>query len=72
MRTISENVWIDKDGLVRRVVLGYKSPLAGAPRMAMKMDISDYGAHVSIAAPPSSQVFDATQLAQMGLGNALH
>jgi len=36
----------------------------------MTMDISDYGAHVTIAAPPSSDVFDATQLAQSGLGNA--
>jgi hypothetical protein len=72
MKTVSENVWIDKDGLVRRVGLGYKSPEAGAPRMAMTMDISDYGAHVTIAAPPSSQVFDATQLAQQGVASSLH
>jgi hypothetical protein len=35
------------------------------------MDISDYGAHIRITAPPSSAVFDATQLARGGLGNAL-
>jgi hypothetical protein len=35
------------------------------------MNVSAYGAHVSIAAPPSSEVFDATQLAQGGFGNAL-
>jgi hypothetical protein len=72
MKTVSENVWIGEDGLVRRVTLAYSSPLAGAPRLAMKLDISDYGSHVTIAAPPSSQVFDATQFAQQGLGSALH
>jgi hypothetical protein len=70
MKTVSENVWIDKDGLVRRVASGFSSP--AGPRAAMTMDISDYGAHVTIAAPPSSQVFDATQLAQQGLARALH
>ena len=69
MKTVTENVWIGKDGLVRRVALTYGLPLAGSPRLAMTMDISDYGAHVSIAAPPSSQVFDATSFAQQGLGS---
>src|SRR5262249_35156060 len=72
VKSVSENVWIDQDGLVRRVALRYSSPVAGAPRMAMTMDISDYGAHVTIAAPPSDEVFDATQFAQQGLGSALH
>jgi hypothetical protein len=72
MKSVHENVWIGNDGLVRRVTVRYSSPSAGAPRMAVQMDISDYGAHVTIAAPPSSQVFDATQLAQQGLGSALH
>jgi hypothetical protein len=38
-------------------------------RMAMTMDLFDYGANLSIAAPPSSQVFDATSFAQQGLGS---
>jgi hypothetical protein len=38
-------------------------------RMAMTMSLYDYGAHLSIAAPPSSQVFDATMFAQQGLGS---
>jgi hypothetical protein len=38
----------------------------------MAMDLYDYGAHITIAAPPSSDVFDATQLAQQGLGNAFN
>jgi hypothetical protein len=66
----TEDVWIGKDGLVRRVRLAYglETP-SGNPHAAMTMDLYDYGAHVSIAAPPSSEVFDATQLAQSGLGS---
>jgi hypothetical protein len=73
MPKLPEDVWIGTDGLVRRVVLAYRfSSAAGQQvRMRMRMDISDYGAHIRITAPPSSAVFDATQLAQGGLGNAL-
>ena len=67
MKTATDNVWIDRDGLVRRIQFAYGM---AAIHMAMKMDLSDYGAHVTIAAPPSSQVFDMTQLAQQGLGGS--
>jgi hypothetical protein len=70
LKTIPEDVWIGKDGLVRRLALNFSIPQGPAPaRMGMTMDFSDYGAHLSITAPPSSQVFDATQLAQSGLGS---
>jgi hypothetical protein len=69
MKTLSEDVWIGKDGLVRRIELGYGRLLGGSPRLAMTMDLFDYGAHVTIAAPPSSDVFDATELAQQGIGS---
>jgi hypothetical protein len=72
MKTLTENVWIGKDDLVRRVALAYRLPLGGSPRLAMTMDLYDYGAHVAIAVPPSSQVFDATPFAQKGLGSYLH
>jgi hypothetical protein len=66
---IPEDVWIGKDGLVRRVRVSLNLPHgATAVRTAMAMDLYDYGAQVDIAAPPSSQVFDATELAQQGLG----
>jgi len=64
--TIPANVWIGKDGLVSRVELSYAVAQTHA---ALKMDLYDYGAHVTIAAPPSSSVFDATQLAQSGIGS---
>ena len=72
MKTVHQNVWIGANRLVRRITVHYSSPRPGAPRMAMQMDISDYGTSATIAAPPSSQVFDATQFAQQGLANALH
>ena len=69
MKTLSEDVWIGKDGLVRRIELGYGRLLGGSPRLAMTMNLFDYGAHVTIAPPPSSDVFDATELAQQGIGS---
>jgi hypothetical protein len=65
MKSVSADVWVGADGLVRRVSFSYSVPKA-ATRLGLTMDIYDYGAHVSIAAPPSSQVFDATALAQQG------
>jgi hypothetical protein len=70
MKTATEEVWVAKDGLVRRVRSSYSVPHGATPtRIAMTMDLYDYGAHVSIAAPPSDQVFDATSFAQQGLGS---
>jgi hypothetical protein len=62
--SIPADVWIGKDGLVRQIRLALA---AAQGRMSMTMNLSDYGTAASIAAPPSSDVFDATQLAQMGL-----
>jgi hypothetical protein len=56
---------------VRRIKLSVATQAHGEPvQVAMAMDLYDYGADVSIAAPPASDVLDATQLAQQGLGNA--
>jgi hypothetical protein len=65
MKTITAYAWVDDGGLVRRVQVAYGIP--GMAHLAMTMNYYDYGAHVTIAAPPSSQVFDMTQLAQQGL-----
>lgn len=69
LKTASASVWIGTDGLVRRIRLSYGVPQA-AMHMSMKMDLSDYGARVTIAAPPGSQVFDLTQLAQQGVSSS--
>ncbi len=68
MKMASENVWVGKDDLVRRVQFAYGVPRE-AMRIAMTMDLFDYGAHVSVAAPPSSAVFDATEFVQQGLSS---
>ena len=68
MKTANAEVWIAQDGLVRRVRVSYNVP-HDSMRMAMTMSLYDYGAHLSIAAPSSSQVFDATSFAQQGLGS---
>jgi hypothetical protein len=71
MPTVPEDVWIGKDGLVHRIRLSFGLDQQGKQmQMSMAMDLYDYGANVSIVAPPASAVFDATDFAQQGLGNA--
>jgi hypothetical protein len=71
--TVPEDVWVGKDGLVHRIRLSLGMQQNGMPlRMAMAMDLYDYGADVTIAAPPSSDVFDATQFAQQGLSSVFN
>ena len=70
VKTATDNVWVGKDGLVRRVRLAYSlGTPSGNSQAAMTMNLYDYGAKVSIAPPPSSAVFEATQFAQQGLGS---
>ena len=72
MPKVPGDVWISKDGLLRRVRISYDLPQGGGrAHVGMTMNLFDYGAHIGIAAPPGNEVFDATQLAQQGLGNAL-
>lgn len=71
-KTVSEDVWIGTNGLVRRVQSSYGFGGEGTRgHVSMTMDIYDYGARVTIAAPPSSQVFEGTQLAEQGVGSSL-
>ena len=67
--TVPVDVWIGHDGLVHRLHVSYG---AEQSRMGLTMDMYDYGAHVTIAAPPSSDVYDATQLAQQGMSGTAH
>ena len=65
---------LDRQGRPRSPRHGSPTALgtpSGTAHAAMTMKLYDYGAHVSIAAPPSSAVFDATQFAQQGL-SSLH
>ena len=71
-KTATDDVWIGTDGLVRRIRAAYGLPtMTGSPSMSMTMNIYDYGAHITITAPPSSEVFDGTQFAQQGISKSL-
>jgi hypothetical protein len=73
MRAVPADVWISKGGLVRRIRFSFGLARRSAPlHLGMTMDIYDYGAHITIAAPPSSDVFDVTQLAQQGISGFSH
>ncbi|HZT93349.1 MAG TPA: hypothetical protein VE985_02585 [Gaiellaceae bacterium] len=71
LKTVSDDVWIGKDGLLRRIRASYGVAARGEQVHGdVSMDLYDYGADVSIAAPADSAVFDATQFAQQRLGSA--
>jgi hypothetical protein len=71
--TVPEDVWIGENGFVRRIRISFDGAKSSTPlQLGMTMDIHDYGTHVRIAAPPSSDVFDATQFVQQGFGGTLH
>jgi hypothetical protein len=66
------DVWVDDSGYIRQLEMSYSQATNGVPlSTTMRMDMSDYGTDVSVSAPPSDQVFDATDLATKGLSSAL-
>lgn len=58
------DVWVDDDGLVRRVSLEFDTGAAAGASLAttMTMDLYDYGAPVDVALPPASEVSDLAAL----------
>ena len=60
------DVWVDGDGLVRRIRLHLdlgsflgaagNGDSAAAPSMTVSMDLYDFGAPVNVVAPPADQV----------------
>ena len=62
--TVPEDVWVGRDGLVRRLRLAYSLDTNGVPaHMTMTIDLSRYGdPQNAIAPPPSADVFDASGL----------
>jgi hypothetical protein len=63
------DAWIGKDGLLRRIRFAAGTAQG---RLDLTLNLYDYGADVTIAAPPSSDVFDATQLAQQAIPSFTH
>lgn len=63
--TMPFEVWVDGDGLVRRMVFRMESDggAAGKPfSMEMTMDVTDYGHDFELELPPASDVTDLTDL----------
>jgi hypothetical protein len=67
--TVPADVWIGRDGLVHRIRISLG---LARSHVGLTIDLYDYGTHVSITAPPSSDVYDATQLAEQGIAGGLH
>ena len=67
LRHTAASVWLGAgaDPKVVQRVLGHATA-------SMTMDLYDYGANVTVSAPPSSDVFDATQLAEQGIPSFSH
>jgi hypothetical protein len=65
--------WIDGKGLVRRIGIAQTQPGEegkGPTQVNMRMDIFDFGYEPEIEVPDSSEVFDATSVAQEEIDKA--
>jgi hypothetical protein len=65
VRNVPTEVWVDDDGLVRRMKLSYDdTQVAPGQRgdMAMTMELYDFGVAVDVEPPPARQVVDIEKL----------
>jgi hypothetical protein len=64
LHTLPVEVYIDEDGLLRRMRIAMKTS-TGPARVSLTqtMDYYDFGVNVDVKAPPKSQVFDLSQFA---------
>lgn len=69
LETVPVDAWIDGDGLIRRMDLGYEDVEVGPGKkgdMSMSMELYDYGVAVDVELPPSDQVMSFEELLQLG------
>jgi hypothetical protein len=64
-KTIPVEVWVDDEGLVRRLSqsYSYETPDTGEVSQSQTIEFSDFGVEVDVQPPPAKDVFDATDLA---------
>jgi hypothetical protein len=65
VREVPTEVWVDDDGLVRRMKLLYDDMQFAAGQrgdMAMTMELYDFGLEVDVEPPPAGQVVDIEKL----------
>jgi len=69
VRMVPTEVWIDADGLARRMKLTYEG-MRFAPGqqgdMTMTMELYDFGVQVDVEPPPESEVTDVQELIEQG------
>ncbi|MBK5118135.1 MAG: hypothetical protein JJE23_14635, partial [Thermoleophilia bacterium] len=67
------DVWIDRQGLIRRTVMTTALQLIGeaGTSMSMTMDFYGFGAAPDVSVPSDAVTFDATALALQGLESAV-
>jgi hypothetical protein len=69
IRMVPTEVWIDEDGLARRMSFRYEG-MRFAPGqqgdMKMTMDLYDFGVEVDVDVPPKNQVTDIQELIRQG------
>jgi len=70
MSNATIDVWIgNKDGYVYRETGSFAVSVQGqSAKVTMQIDFSNFGEKVSVTIPPASQAFDASNLANGGLG----
>ena len=66
IESVTNNVYVDGSGLLRRysVSLTESAPSKGTITLDESLDFSDYGAPVSVSAPPAGQVVTFEQFLQ--------
>jgi hypothetical protein len=73
MSEVPVEVWVGDGGLVRRLqVTTYTRTDEQTFASVLTIDISDFGTVVSVSAPPSDQVYDATAVATAALPTTTH
>jgi hypothetical protein len=71
VKTLPEDVWVGKDGLLRRLRADFSLTANNVPlHLTMAMDLTDYGLSTTVTAPPADDTFDATSFLSTKLGSA--
>ena len=62
IKTYPVDIWVDRDGLVRRLAieLEYKQPRGEYVKMKVSEEYYDFGVEANIEAPPAKSVIDVT------------
>ncbi len=69
--TVPVEVWVDSHNLVRKMSLALSEAASGTHvRVALELELFDFGSTPRVNVPGSSEVFDATQTSLSALGGA--